>query len=80
MALIIPGDQFKGAAIIDEVSDNLTYVGYPSRANPGEDEAKWSIKRIEKTGVITRITWAEGLIDKKFIWNDRGSYTYNYIS
>jgi len=79
MALIIPGDLFKGVSIIDEVSDNLTYVGYPSRANPSESEAKWAIKRIEKTGSVTRIAWAGGMIDKKFIWDNRTSYAYHYI-
>ena len=71
-------EEYKGASIIDELSDNFQYVGYAQNGNPGEDEAKWAIKRIEKSGNVTRIMWADGLQEKTFVWDDRAGLDYTF--
>lgn len=72
----ISSNEYTGAAIIDEISDDFQYVGYAQNGNPAESDAKWAIKRIQKTFTVTRIMWADGLQDKNYVWDDRGELNY----
>lgn len=72
-------DFLKGTAdIIDEVSDELTYLGFFMPANANEATATASVCRIQKTATITRIMWANGNFMFNNIWNNRASLTYTY--
>jgi len=77
--MLIQNDEKNGAFIIDEVSDNLMYLGYPSNGAPTEADAKWAIKRIQKNGTVTRVQWADGLTDKNYKWTERASLEYSYL-
>lgn len=61
--------------IVDEATDDTTYVGY---ALPGyaTSDAFWKIKRIQVVGTETIIEYAgsNALFDK--IWDNRAGYTY----
>lgn len=61
--------------MIDEISDNLIYIGESANGSDASDAA-WRIKRISTSGTVTTIEWADGngLFDN--IWNDRASLTY----
>ncbi len=61
---------------IDEVSTTLTYVGYVQNIGASESGAIWKIKKIQQTGTVWKITYADG--DQLFdnVWSDRASLTY----
>lgn len=63
------------ATLIDEVNADLVYVGY---GNLGEDTSlpKFKIKRIRKTGNVTRVQYADGNLLYDNIWDNRGSLNY----
>lgn len=76
---------FNGIApsVIDEKSETLTYIGYarvPSDIEEAHKESKpiWAIKRIEKTGNVTKIKWANGSQSFTNKWSERDNYTYKY--
>lgn len=60
---------------IDEVSDDLTYVG---KALPGSETSDpvWRISRILTVGTETSEEFAEGTSKFDKVWDDRASYTY----
>ncbi|MGD9930129.1 MAG: hypothetical protein AB7U05_08925 [Mangrovibacterium sp.] len=58
--------------LIDEVTDDLTYVGYLQRG----DTTKCMIKRVEKTGTVTTIMYPNGYADFNYNWADRATITY----
>lgn len=50
-----------------------TYIGYALLGKGlATDEPVWGIKKVGANG----ITYAEGSKMKKFVWEDRDSYTY----
>lgn len=61
---------------IDEVSADLSYFGF---AAIGADHATavWKIKRLQTTGTVTLLQYADG--DESFdnIWNNRASLSYS---
>lgn len=61
---------------LDEVSATLTYVG---KANAGTAESAplWQIQRIQVSGVITTIHFADGNTNFDNVWANRGSLTYS---
>ena len=61
--------------IVDEVSSIISYVG---EAPVGSDEsgAVWRIRKLETTGTLFKIKWANGNQHFNNIWNDRASLTY----
>ena len=60
--------------IIDE-QDDCTYYGY-APMNTGESEERWLIKRVKKTGTVTKTEYAQGILDFVSAWSQRTSYNY----
>lgn len=61
---------------IDEVNANLTYIGF-AKLGSLTSAAVWQIFRIQKTGGVTLIQYADGDTRYNNIWDDRGSLTYS---
>ena len=61
---------------IDEVSDSLVYVGYVLTLGASSAASIWKIKRIQKTGTVWEIMYADGddLYDN--VWSNRASLVY----
>ena len=60
---------------IDEVSANLSYIGY-AKLGSNESNPVWKIKKIEETGNVTSVTYADGNKLYNKIWADRASLNY----
>lgn len=60
---------------IDEVSASLTYIG-DAETGTAATAAKWRVKKIEKTGTETVVTWADGNDKHDNVWDNRVSLTY----
>jgi len=76
--MLVDTNEYKGAAVIDEVSEILQYIGYATSGAPAESSSNWAIKRVQKTGTVIRIMWADGLQDKIYKWSDRAALSYTY--
>lgn len=63
------------ATVIDDATSAITYVGKAALGSALSD-AVWQIQKIEVSGTVTRITWADGNSDFDKVWNDRASYSY----
>lgn len=62
------------ADIFDEVTDDLTYLGYFKNG----DSTKCLVKKIEKVGTITTITFPGGLLNPDQDWAGRAALNYNF--
>lgn len=60
---------------VDEVSSTLTYVG-DAAIGVSESSAAWRIKRLQTTGSVLKIMWADGNEFYDNVWADRASLTY----
>ena len=60
----------------DEVSSVLSYVG-DAAFNQSEASAVWRIKRIQTTGTVLKIEWADGNDNFDNIWANRASLSYS---
>lgn len=60
---------------IDEVSANVTYIGYAQLGTP-TSISKWKIKKIEVIGTETIISYAGGKETFEVKWDDRASLSY----
>jgi hypothetical protein len=60
---------------LDEVSTTVTYVG-EAAIKAVEGSACWRIKKLETTGTVLKILWADG--DDYFdnVWTNRASLSY----
>lgn len=62
--------------LVDEASSSITYYGY-SDYGVGTSEAKWMIWKVEKSGNVTKTSYAGG---RKgifgFVWDNRASLDY----
>lgn len=54
---------------------SLYYVGY-CRPSTADTTAKWKIKKVEKTGNVYRIQYANGSKEYNSAWSNRASLTY----
>lgn len=63
------------STIIDEVNDNLLYVGYAD-LGASLGEPVWKIKRVQTIGTITTVKYADGNKFYDNIWDNRGSLNY----
>ena len=61
---------------IDEASAILTYLGF-AKLGANENDAVWKIKRIEESGNVTSITYADGNKLHDNIWADRVLLNYS---
>jgi hypothetical protein len=61
---------------IDEVNKNLSYFGFAAIGS-SQSAAVWKISRLQKTGTVTLLQYADG--DELFdnIWNNRASLSYS---
>jgi len=61
---------------IDEASTTVTYVGEAKIAS-STSSAVWQIIKIEKSGNVTSIKYADG--DKRYnnVWDNRASLSYS---
>ena len=69
------------ADIIDEVNENLTYLGFfnSGSKNYDEDVDQCKIMQIKTTGTVTTRFWADGEnINYCKNWNDRNDNRYTY--
>lgn len=62
------------ADLIDEVSDDLTYIAYLQNG----DQTKALIKEIRKTGTVTTFKYPNGSLDFNQDWSQRAALTYNF--
>ena len=65
----------KRLTAIDEVSTNLTYIGF-AKLGTLDSSSHWQIFRIQKTGTQTYIQYANGNDEFSNVWNDRATLTY----
>lgn len=65
---------------VDEVDANTIYVGYSQYLGASESDPVWRIKKIQKTGTVTKTLWAEfsGEPTKDYvhIWTNRLTLIY----
>jgi hypothetical protein len=61
--------------IDDTMVTNIIYIG---KAVVGSLDASstWQIKKVERTGELTKITWAAGSYSFDKVWDNRLTYTY----
>jgi len=62
------------ADIIDEATDDLTFLGYYLNGDP----TACLIKKIEKSGTITTIKYPLGRLEYNQPWADRAILTYTF--
>ena len=63
------------AVNIDTPSASLTYIGEAAIASLPSDPV-WRIKKLETTGSVLSITWADGNNAFDNIWDNRSSLIY----
>ena len=63
------------ATKIDKVSSAVIYVGI-AQIGTAASTASWQIKKIETSGTVTSITWADSTDGFTNIWSNRLAYTY----
>jgi hypothetical protein len=61
---------------IDEVSKNLSYFGFAAIGS-SQAAAVWKITRLQKTGNVTLLQYADGNESFDNIWNNRASLSYS---
>lgn len=61
---------------VDDASSTVTYVGEAAVAS-SEGSATWRIKKLETTGTVLKITWADGNNNFDNIWTNRASLSYS---
>lgn len=60
---------------VDDVSTTVTYIGEAPFAS---DEAApvWRIKKLETTGTVMKILWADGNANFDNVWSNRLTLSY----
>jgi hypothetical protein len=61
--------------LVDVVSPTEIYYGVSSSFN-SQGQAIWSIKKIYQVGMVWITGYPTGDQGYKYVWNDRGTYTY----
>jgi hypothetical protein len=61
---------------IDEVTSTLVYVGYSFTSGADSSLAVWKIKKIEQTGTVWEIKYADGDEQYDNIWDNRAILNY----
>lgn len=61
---------------LDEVSPTLIYVGEAAFNQP-ENLPVWRIKRLQTTGTVLKMEWANGNDSFENVWSDRTTLTYS---
>lgn len=68
-----------GASIIDEVSSDVTYLGYHKPGASTAASAHWLIVKIEKVGNVTTKKYADGDLEYNNVWDNRTILTYEFL-
>lgn len=66
---------FAYKTIIDEASATVTYIGYAA-TKATTSQPQWQIVKIEISGTITTMKFANGSYSFNQIWDNRASLTY----
>lgn len=61
---------------IDEVSASITYIGKAIQGS-ADGASVWQIKKIEKTGNVTKIRFAPNYVSFGDEWDERASLVYS---
>ncbi len=61
--------------LIDE-QQSATYYGY-APLGTGESEKGWLIKKVTKSGTVTKTEYANGVLDFVSAWSERTSLPYS---
>jgi len=61
---------------VDDASATITYVG-DAAVGLSESSAAWRIKRLQTSGTVLKITWADGNENYDNVWTDRASLSYS---
>jgi hypothetical protein len=61
---------------VDDASSTVTYVGEAAVAS-SENSAVWRIKKLETTGTVLKVTWADGNNHFDNVWANRASLSYS---
>lgn len=69
-------DEYRVPPLRDEVSANLTYLGW-APLGTRESEAKWKIMRINKVGTVTKSEFPNSRDNYEFAWSERATYAYS---
>lgn len=71
----IATESFEQSTRVDEASSTVTYFGF---ATVGSSEASsvWKIKKLEVSGSITSLKYADGNTNYDNSWSNRASLTY----
>ena len=64
------------ADIIEEVDENLTYIGFCKTGTLTTDQDTWKILKVEKSDLVTTLKWADGSQQFHFSWDLRATYDY----
>lgn len=61
---------------LDEASADVIYIG-SAKLGTADSDASWQIRKIETSGNVTSILYADG--DRRFdnVWDNRASLTYS---
>lgn len=63
-------------SVIERVSDNLTFYGFPLPSCKGDDDPKWLIQCYYVEGTIEYIGYPYGLREFSFAWSERANLPY----
>lgn len=70
------------ADIVEETTDNVTYLGFCKPGTVATNEPNFSILKIEQSGVVQPITttfkWADGLCLFNKQWSAKLTYDYKF--
>lgn len=70
------------ADLIEEKTELITYLGFCHPGTTSESEPRWSILKIEQSGVakpvLTSFKWAQGLAAYSHKWSERHNYDYKF--
>lgn len=61
---------------VDEASSTVIYQGFAIFGSL-TSEAVWQIKKIEESGTVTTVTYADGNDDYDNIWDNRAALSYS---
>lgn len=61
---------------LDTVSSNLLYVG-EAALNSSASAAVWRIRKIETSGTVLSVLWADGNQAFDNVWDNRASLSYS---
>lgn len=65
-----------GKVIVDSTDAANVYYGFSSKSDAGASSSEWFILRVNTAGPIITYSAPVGGPGQKYVWADRGTYTY----